>query len=423
MVHITKYYGQLSLKQALAPAIRAAKEGFKVTPHYRRMAGFRLEALRASPAAAKVFLKEGEVPPEGYLIRQPDLARTLEQLAKYGRDGFYAGPIGEMLVKQVHHAGGIWTQRDLRNYRVVEREPIRSTYRGLKVSSAPPPSSGGIALATMLNILDGYDLAEMDEVTQTHLIVEAMRRAYRDRTEYLGDSDYVEVPIERLIDPKYASGLRASINPRRATPSSDLPGFAVEPGGNDTTHFSILDREGSYVSATLSINYPFGSGYMPPGTGVLLNDEMDDFSAKPGTPNVYGLVGAEENAIEPGKRMLSSMSPTFVSGPDGVAILGTPGGSRIITMVLLGILEVVEGKAPDAWVSRPRIHHQYLPDTIFYEQAALSKSEVEGLVALGHKLKASERSWGNMQAVWWNRKGNRVEAASDPRVEGRAEVR
>ncbi|MCW8828117.1 MAG: gamma-glutamyltransferase, partial [Gammaproteobacteria bacterium] len=253
--------------------------------------------------------------------------------------------------------------------------------------------------------------------------VEAMRRAYRDRAEYLGDTDFVEVPLQRLTSSDYAAGLAASIRLDRATASRELPSATAEIGGNHTTHFSILDHEGNYVSATLSINYPFGSGFVAAGTGVLLNDEMDDFSAKPGSPNAYGLVGAEANAIAPGKRMLSSMSPTFVSGPDGVAILGTPGGSRIITMVLLGILEVADGKGAEGWVSRPRFHHQYLPDTLYYEADAFDEDEAFKLEALGHRLERAEGRWGNMQAVHWHKKENRVEAASDPRVEGLARVR
>jgi gamma-glutamyltranspeptidase/glutathione hydrolase len=423
LAHISEQYGRLPLRQTLAPAIRYAREGFPVTDHYRRMAGFRLEVLRRHPATAAIFLKDGEVPPLGHLIKQPGLARTLEAIAREGAEGFYDGEVGRALLQAIGEAGGIWQAADLERYRIVEREPIRTRYRGLTVTSAAPPSSGGVALATMLNILAQYPLARLDSVTRSHLIIEAMRRAYRDRAEYLGDSDFVALPLERLTSPDYAAGLAASIRLDRATPSSALPSATDTTGGNHTTHFSILDGEGNYVSATLSINYPFGSGFVAGATGVLLNDEMDDFSAKPGEPNAYGLVGAEANAIAPGKRMLSSMSPTFVSGPDGVAILGTPGGSRIITMVLLGILEVAEGKGPEAWVSRPRFHHQYLPDTVFYETEAFSESQAAALSARGHSLERAERSWGNMQAVSWQQKHNRVEAASDPRVEGAAMVR
>ena len=423
LAHIAEKYGRLPLGRSLAPAIRLAQQGFEVTPHYRRMAGWRREAMKESPDAAAIFLKAGEVPPLGHVIQQPDLAATLKALAGQGHDGFYRGPVARALVAGVRAAGGIWTEQDLAAYRIVERKPVTGYYRGMRITSVPPPSSGGIALISMLNILAAYELEAMDEVQRSHLIVEAMRRAYRDRAEYLGDTDFVPVPIARLTHPYYAHGLRASIRPDRATPSAELPGFSLPEGGNDTTHFSVLDQAGNYVSATLSINYPFGSGFVPPGTGVLLNDEMDDFSAKPGTPNVYGLVGAEANAIAPGKRMLSSMSPTFVSGREGVAILGTPGGSRIITMVLLGILEAAAGRGPEAWVSRPRFHHQYLPDTLFYEPGAFSEGTRQELKALGHQLKALDNPYGNMQAIWWDKGTGQVRAASDPRVEGLAQVR
>jgi len=330
--------------------------------------------------------------------------------------------VAARLVEGVRAAGGIWTAADLADYRVVEREPLAFDYRGLHIVSASPPSSGGVALATMLHLLAGYQLDELDEATRVHLITEAMRRAYRDRAQYLGDPDYVDIPVPLLIDPDYAAGLRASVRLDRATQSAMLPGSAAQSGGTHTTHFSILDREGNRVAATLSINYPFGSGFVVPGTGVLLNDEMDDFSAKPGVPNAYGLVGAEANAIAPGKRPLSSMSPTFVESERGVAILGTPGGSRIITMVLLGILDLEQGHGPASWVSQPRFHHQYLPDAIQYEPQAFSATVLAALRERGHSLQALTRDYGNMQAVFWDYTGDRVEAASDPRGIGRASV-
>lgn len=423
LVHIAGRYGRLPLSRSLAPAIRHARDGFEVSEHYQRMAAFRLEALRASPAAARTFLKDGAVPPLGHRIRQPELARTLERLARDGRAGFYAGPTATALLAGVQAAGGIWSAQDLRDYRVVERAPVRGTFRGLTITTAAPPSSGGIALLQMLNIVSGYDWERLAEADRVHFAVEAMRRAYRDRAEFLGDPDFVTVPVSRLTDPAYAARLRAAIDPAQATPSRDLPGVAAVPGGHHTTHLSILDRDGNRVAATLSINYPFGAGFMPEDSGVLLNDEMDDFSAKPGVANAYGLVGAEANAIAPGKRPLSSMTPTFIDGPDGTAILGTPGGSRIITMVLLGTLEFAAGKEPAAWVARPRFHHQYLPDTVQFEPGALSTEVQDELTLRGHHLQPVEQPWGNMQAVWWDRKGKRVLAASDPRGEGSAEVR
>jgi gamma-glutamyltranspeptidase/glutathione hydrolase len=419
LAHISKRYGRLPLTQVLAPAIRIAREGFSVDAHYRRMASWRLEPLRANSAAASVFLIEGEVPAVGERIRQPDLADTLQLLADKGATGFYGGELAKRLVADVKAAGGIWDLEDLISYKVVERSPVRGSYMGLKITSAPPPSSGGVALITMLNILQGFNLPTVEEPQRTHLIVEAMRRAYRDRADYLGDSDYVDIPLDALIHPWYAAGLARDIQMNRASASNGNPEHEQ---GRDTTHFSILDREGNRVAATLSINYPFGSCFMVAGTGVLLNDEMDDFSASPGVPNIYGLVGAEANAIAGGKRMLSSMSPTFVEDEAQLAILGTPGGSRIITMVLLGILEMAQGKGPQAWVDRPRFHHQYLPDKIEFEPDAFSETLRKQLESMGHELKPLDHTYGNMQAIHWNKRTGRVEAASDPRGVGEAKI-
>ncbi len=422
LAHIAGHYGRLPLAQSLAPAIGLARKGFAVDAVYQRLAGFRLAALQDDPETAAIFLADGEVPPLGQHIVQPDLAATLEALAQSGRAGFYAGPVARQLVDGVRQAGGIWSLDDLAQYTVIEREPVRGHYRGLRIVSAAPPSSGGTVLVTMLNILEDFSLEETDAVTRTHLMVEAMRRAYRDRAQYLGDPDFGELPVAQLTSRAHAADLRASIRLDRSTPSATLPASAAITEGQDTTHFSVLDRDGNRVAATLSINYPFGACLTPPGTGVLLNDEMDDFSAKPGVPNVYGLVGAEANAIAPGKRPLSSMSPTFIEGADGVAILGTPGGSRIITMVLLAALDHASGGLPESWVSLPRFHHQYLPDVIQYETNAFNDALIEGLAARGHRLKPLDSSYGNMQAVYWDIKNRRVHAASDPRGIGAAAV-
>jgi gamma-glutamyltranspeptidase / glutathione hydrolase len=420
LTHLARYYGRLPLATTLVPAIRLARDGFPADAHYRRLAQWRAPALRRSPAAAAQFLVAGEVPAQGETIRQPELANTLESLARDGQAGFYAGPVAEALVAGVRGAGGIWTPEDLAQYRVVERSPITANYRGWRLVSAAPPSSGGVLLAEMLNMLGGFDLAALDPVARTHLLVEVMRRAYRDRATYLGDPDFVEVPVARLTHPLYAAGLARDIDPERATPSA---GCAAVPEGTNTTHFSILDREGNRVAATLSINTPFGSGLVPPGTGVLLNNEMDDFSARPGAPNAYGLVGGAANAIAPGKRMLSSMSPTFLESEAGVAILGTPGGSRIISTVLHAILAAVAGGSPADWVAKPRIHHQFLPDRVQFEPDALTPDQVNDLEAKGHHLEPVDAGFGNMQAILWDRNTDRVEAASDPRGIGAAEVR
>ena len=421
--HLASQYGRLPLTKSLAPAIRLARKGFTIDEHYQRLAKFRLQALRASRSSAKVFLENKEVPSPGFIIKQPDLAKTLETIAKQGKDGFYSGPIAKKLVDGVRKSGGIWSMKDLIEYSVIERPPLQGQYQDIHITATAPPSSGGVALLTMLNILANYHLNDLDSSTQKHLIIETMRRAYRDRAEFLGDPDYVDIPVQRLIHPFYAAGLNVSIRLDQATPSSSLPGT---PGGDDgahTTHFSVLDREGNRVAATLTINLPFGSGFMPPGTGILLNDEMDDFSIKSGVPNVYGLIGAHANAIAPGKRPLSSMTPTFLDDGEKIALFGTPGGSRIITMLLLAVLDFAQGGDPASWVSVKRYHHQFMPDAVSYEPNAFSEDEVSRLVALGHILKQRDAPYGNMQAVLWDRKLNKVLAASDPRGNGLAQVR
>jgi gamma-glutamyltranspeptidase/glutathione hydrolase len=424
LTHLARHYGRLPLKETLAPAIKVAREGFSVDERYRHYLNFRLKVMHRYPAAAAVFMVFDSVPAPGAAIRQPDLADTLERISVAGDAGFYQGELAEKLVQGVQAAGGIWTLQDLADYRVIERQPIVMEYRGARIISAAPPSSGGVVLATMLNILAGYDLAKLDSTSRKHLLIEAMRRAYRDRAEYLGDPDLVDIPLMRLLSLAHADQLRSSISLEDATPSHSLPPAIGPQGqGENTTHFSILDRQGNRVAATLSVNFPFGSGFMVPGTGVLLNDEMDDFSAKPGVPNVYGLVGAEANAIAPGKRPLSSMSPTFIETPNEVAIIGTPGGSRIITMVLHGILGVLAGEKAEQIVSAPRFHHQYLPDRISREAGAISEAEEKDLALMGHILEPepdAARTYGNMQLVIWDMANKQVQAASDPRGIGEA---
>jgi gamma-glutamyltranspeptidase/glutathione hydrolase len=422
--HLARNYGRLDLARNLQPAIRIAREGFPVYEKYRSMAVRRRDTLNRWPAAGKALLDNGNVPDIGYVIRQPDLARVLEQVAEEGADAFYRGEIARRLVEGVRAAGGIWTMEDLAAIQVRERDPIRTDYQGYELVTAPPPSSGGIAIAEMLNILEAYPLQQMGKVQRAHLMVEAMRRAYRDRALYLGDPDFFDVPVDRLTSPYYADGLRASIRLDRATPSSMLSGSRARTEGTDTTHFSLIDAEGNMVAATLTVNTPFGSAFMVPGTGFVLNNEMDDFSAKPGAPNEYGLIGFEANEIRPFKRPLSSMSPTFMIGEDKMAAIGTPGGSRIITMVLLGILDFMAGNEPESWVSLPRFHHQYLPDKISAEAGAFSEDEVAALRAMGHEVDVRKRDWGNMHGVMWNRESGEVTAGSDPRSDaGRAIVK
>ena len=421
--YISKNFGRLSFADALQPAIRYADEGFPADRRLVLGATFKKDLLAKDPEAASVFLPGGKPPVEGQLIRQPALADTLRILAEQGTDAFYRGELAKRLVKGVREAGGIWTAQDLSEYKVVERKPLVGEYRGMRIVSAPPPSSGGTVIISTLNALAEDKLEDYDPATRTHLFVEAMRRAYRDRAEYLGDPDFVDMPIERLTSPFYGQGLRASIRLDKATISSDLPGIVPTDGekGMDTTHFSVLDTDGNRVAGTMSINFWFGSGTMAPGTGIMLNNEMDDFSIKPGVPNGYELVGAEANAIEPGKRMLSSMTPTMLEAEHGVAILGSPGGSRIISTVLVGLLEFANGANATAMTAKPRIHHQYLPDKIVYEDGALTEAEVEQLERFGHTLEQSRRMYGNMNVVTWIYDEG-VTAASDPRGVGEGRI-
>lgn len=425
LVELAGKYGRLPLKQSLAPAIRIASEGF---PVYERMAkGYaqRRQEMEKYPGTRQVYLRNGKPIQTGDIFRQPELAHTLTLLAEHGRDGFYKGETARKLLAGVKQAGGKWTAAELANYQVKERAPIQFDYKGWKITTAPPPSSGGIALAEMLQILEGYDLKGMDPVQRTHLTVEAMRRAYRDRTFFLGDPDFTTIPQKVLLSKDYALGLRSTINPEKATPSDLLSGNPTPLEDEETTHFSIIDAEGNRVGATQTVNLLYGSGLIPKGTGVLLNDEMDDFALKPGTPNAFGVMGYEANAPRPGKRPLSSMTPTFMESAEKSAVLGTPGGSRIITMVLLGILGYDDGLTAQQVAALPRYHHQWLPDLIEAESGTFDQATVKGLEAMGHKLKlpgdtaaggrGSSHVWGNLQTVEWDRKTNTLSGGSDPR--------
>ena len=421
--HLVKNYGRLSLKEILRPAIKQAKNGFVVTERYLKLIRYREDIIRKYISTSSIFFINNKIPKLGDFIVQKDLAKTLSIISEKGSEGFYRGNFAQKIVDSVQENGGIWETYDLENYKIIEREPIFINYKGNKIVSVPLPSSGGIVLGQALNILEKFDLTQFDSTTRKHIIVEAMRRAYRDRAAYLGDSDFIYIPTERLLDKNYAEGLALTIDIDRATPSSELGSIATDDNlGKNTTHFSVVDRDGNKVSSTLSINLPFGSGFVIEGTGIVLNNEMDDFTIKPMTANNYGLMGYHANTIHPGKRPLSSMTPIFIESNDRFGILGTPGGSRIISMVLLAILDFVKGELPESWVSLPRFHHQYIPDLIQYEIDGLSDMEKKKLVMKGHKLKEIKRKYGNMQAImiWKNRNTSFV--ASDPRGEGVAEV-
>ena len=429
---LAQEYGKLKLSATLAPAVRLARDGFPVDGRYIAAAGFRENLLKSDSATARIFLDDGQVPKSGHVVRQPQLAATIEALAAGGRDGFYAGSVAQRLVAGVNGGGGVWTLQDLADYRVVERQPISFTYRDARITCAALPSSGGLVLAQALQILERFALRGLSPVDRDHLVVEAMRRGYQDRARYLGDPGFVP-PLPQLGTRAYADERARSIDASKATTSDaldarypmlpvngGLPDSNAQRQGDHTTHFSIADAEGNLVAATLSVNLPFGAGVLEGERGVLLNNEMDDFSLGPGLMNAYRLTGTAANAVQPGKRPLSSMTPTFVEDDRGVLVLGSPGGSRIISMVLLAILDYVDQPMldPERMVGAPRFHHQYLPDRIEYEPGAFPADWVAGLQAKGHALQEGRRRWGNMQAVFVRRVTGEASAHGDPRGKG-----
>lgn len=416
-------FGSLPLDRSLAPAIRQAREGFPISARSLLGLRFRKRTLADSPAFAEVFYPDDQLPVEGDVIVQEDLAATLERLAERGRDGFYTGKTADLLVDGVQAAGGIWTRDDLAGYRVVEREPLTIEYDGMRIVTAPPPSSGGVVLTQIFNFLSQYRWDELSSTQRYHTMIEAMKLAYRDRAIYLGDPDFVSMPLDLLLTSQYMALQRQLIRDDQATPSSSLQGIRPDDGeGTQTTHFSVIDADGNRVAATLTINTWYGAGFMPPGTGVILNNEMDDFSIKRGVPNEFGLLGDEANSVAAGKRPLSSMSPSFLESDRGVAIVGTPGGSRIITMVLQAALAWHEGADADTMVSNKRFHHQYWPDVVDFEAGAFTADELAQLEAMGHELQPSRRPFGNMNVVSWDFASDAVESATDPRGEGEGRV-
>jgi gamma-glutamyltranspeptidase/glutathione hydrolase len=420
--HLQRHYGVLPLKVSMANAIGHAENGFEVESVYRRLAKFRLPVLQRYRSTRNILLHNGEIPELGSLIKQSDLARTLALLASEGASGFYQGETAQKLVASVQANGGVWSLQDLNQYQVILRKPMRFQYGLADFVTATLPSSGGLVLASIFKMLERLNFDEADSQQKKHLLVEAMRRAYRDRAAHMGDEDYVDVPTARLLSDDYIDNLASGISSKQATKSADLGSIIDNAAGTDTTHFSIIDAQGNMVSATLSVNYPFGSGLIANGTGVLLNDEMDDFSASPGVPNGYGLLGSDANAIAPGKRMLSSMTPAFVRLPGKSLIVGTPGGSRIITMQLLAILEFLDGGDAEAIVSKPRFHHQFFPDKISYESDAFNQATISALEGLGHELQEMKYQYGNMHAIVVNHDDGELDAASDPRGIGEATV-
>lgn len=369
-------YGRLPRAAVLAPAIRLAREGFILTAGDIALLKLGTDAFRRDPASAAIFLPGDQPLQPGDRLIQPDLARSLEALSASGPDAMYRGPIGDAIVAASQAAGGILQKADFEAYRVRELSPVACTYRGFLVQSAPPPSSGGIVLCEILNILEGYDLRALGfhSAAETHFLVEAMRHAFYDRNSQLGDPDFVQNPVARLLDKAYAARIRAVIDPERATSSASFHDGTPPHEGMNTTQFSVMDSEGNAVSVTYTLNDWFGVHRVAPGTGILLNNEMDDFTSKPGAPNQFGLVQGAANAVAPGKTPLSSMAPTIVSrNGSPVLVIGSPGGPRIITTTLEAIVNIIDhGMTVQEAIDAPRIHHQMLPDTVYVERFALS---------------------------------------------------
>ena len=418
--------GKLTWSELIEPARRLAVAGFVVTHQTEK----RLQDYQAilSPFAdsRRVFLREGKLYREGEILRQPELAATLGRLQKKGPREFYEGETARLIAEDMQHNGGLITRQDLRDYTPKERVPLRGSYRGYAILSMPPPSSGGAILIEMLNILEGFDLSKLHPFSSEyyHLLAEAMRRAYADRAEYMGDTDFGSVPIDGLIEKAYAERQRSTINPERASLSSEIG--AGKPTGyepDQTTHFTIVDAAGNAVSNTYTLNRWFGSGVVAKGTGVLLNNQMDDFTSNPGEPNSYGTIQSERNAIAPRKRPLSSMTPTFVLRPDGSLYfaIGAQGGTTIINTVLQIISNVIDhGTNMQEAIDSPRIHHQWLPDEIRDEPLGLSADTRRALEARGHKFETKPRYIGDAQGIMIEEKTGMHLGASDARVDGAA---
>ena len=447
-LQLLKAHGKLSPAVVLAPAIAAARKGLWVTPRYHAMSSGRLECLRKDPEASRVFLVKNaqgvpDLPPLGHVLRQPDLARTLEGLAKDGPRAFYSGRVARAIADTVQAGGGVLTVEDLATYKTRPRQPLEGSYRGHRILTMPPPSAGGVVVLQVLGALEklrpqGLSFREPEAL---HLYVEAVRRAYVDRAKYLGDPDFSDVPTARLVSSGHIADLAGSIDAKKATASVSLlaPVAGVqqgstltnqptvltpEPEKKNTTHISVIDKDGNAVAMTTTVNYAFGSCVVARGTGVLLNDEMDDFSAQPGVPNAYGLVTGEPNAIQPGKVPQSSMSPTLVfskEDPKRVMLaVGSPGGSTIPTTVIQVISHVVDsGMDVARAVNEGRVHHQYLPDELWVDRWGLEPATLSVLEAKGHKVRRVDQ-WGDAEAVFVDPKTGLRYSASDPRNEGMA---
>jgi gamma-glutamyltranspeptidase / glutathione hydrolase len=409
--------GRLPLAQVIAPAVRLAREGFAVDQYRSESIAGDSARLAGFPASRASFLPDGHPPAVGSVLRQPDLASTLEAIRDRGADGFYSGPVADLIVAEMARGGGLISHEDLRRYRPIWRDPVRISYAGYTVISMPPASSGGVTMGEILNIMEGLrPLPAFGSPTLMHVEAEAMRRAFTDRNTRLGDPAFVANPVDQLLSKVYAASLRREIGPRASATPALQP--TTRPGAS-TTHYSVVDAEGNAVSCTTTLNNSYGSAVTVTGAGFLLNDEMDDFTTVPGRPNLYGLVQGEANAIAPGKRMLSAMTPTVVLDPAGQLFLlvGTPGGPRIITMVYHVISNVIDHRMslPDA-VAAPRLHHQALPDRIEIEPGGFPPATLDSVRALGHAIADDDGYWGDVEAIVRTPEG--WQGVSDPRLGG-----
>jgi gamma-glutamyltranspeptidase/glutathione hydrolase len=417
-------YGSMSLKDVMEPAIRLAEEGFEMPDGMSKGIRSRRDRFRKWDSTRKIFFKpDGSDYETGDLFIQKDLAQTLRLISMEGRKGFYRGRTAALIVQQMETHGGWITEKDLADYRPVIREPVHGTYRGYDIFSVPPPGSGGVHIVQMLNVLEAYDIASSGHNTAKtiHFMAEAMKRSFADRARYMGDPDFIEVPVSQLTSKSYAASLVKQIHPDKATPSSDIHAGTI-PGyeSDETTHFSVVDYMGNVVSNTTTINFSYGSGIVVQGAGFLLNNEMDDFSAKPGAPNAYGLTGGNANAIEPGKRMLSAMSPVIVQ-KDGrpFIVTGSPGGPRIITTTLQVIVNVIDHHMNiQEAVNAPRIHHQWFPDEIRVEEG-ISLDTIGSLKRMGHTVN-EKATMGRASSILIDLETGDLYGAADPRTSGLA---
>lgn len=431
LLYALEQYGTLSISEALKPAIKLAGQGFKINHDLSDSLRLSSKRLHKHDASKNYFYKaDGKYYLPGELLIQKDLSSTLKRIAEQGNSGFYKGKTAELIVQQMQRSGGLISQQDLANYKVVEREPVCGSYRQYSLCAMPPPSSGGIHLIQMLNILENFDLKQMghNSAAYLHHLIESMRSAYADRSLYLGDPDFTPVPTKQLIDKAYARSLSTEINSNKSRRSQDVyPGLdkwvASQPNeSEETTHYSTWDKQGNVVSNTYTLNFAYGSGIAVEGAGFLLNNEMDDFSAKPGSANGYGLIGGTANAIQPKKRPLSSMTPTilFDSNNNPILATGTPGGSTIITIVMQMILNTIEFNMGIAEATAAsRIHHQWLPDTVSYE-SGISIDSLNTLSAMGHNISPKNRVLGSTQSI--AKKSSYLEGSADSRRQGAAAV-